>query len=110
VKKERIGISAGDYEGFIKEYARRVRDARPATITHEREIINLTELDNPNAPLIKKYCYELINLSNLEELLDPRDPRFRTHRFIDMSNWISPLDPDYKRIMGRATEIALRRS
>jgi hypothetical protein len=87
-----IGISAGDYDGYIKEYSRGIGRARPAMIKHETELINLTDLGNPNAPLMIKRCHELINLQELEELLDPRDPRFKTRRFIDMRYWKSPLE------------------
>jgi hypothetical protein len=86
---ERIGISCGDYEGFIQHYAWRVRVGRPLTLKRERCLINLLDM-SPGAPLTSKQEYELINLENLEELLDPRDPRFRTHQDIDMRFWVSP--------------------
>ena len=84
-----IGVPLGDYNGFIESYRQRIDFGRPLTIKHEIELINLQELDNPHAPLTAKHCHELINLKNLEELLDPRDPRFRTRQFIDMRGWKS---------------------
>jgi hypothetical protein len=65
-----MGISAGDYEGFIKEYSERIKFHRPL--------------------MIKRGCQELINLQDLDEMRDPRDPKFKTHQFIDMRGWVSP--------------------
>ena len=71
-----------DYEGYIKEYMRRIESTRPLMIRRNIERINLLEPNNPNAPLMITETQELINLENLEELCDPRDPRFKTNRFI----------------------------
>lgn len=86
----KYGISESDYDGYIKEYSNRIQHKRPLTVNREYELINLSDLGNPHAPLMIKRNQELINLENLEELYDPRDPKFRTHRDIDMRFWTSP--------------------
>jgi len=88
--KKEYGISMQDYDGFIEEYSRRIKYHRPLMINADRELINLSDLGDPHAPLMITQHRELINLSDLEELLDPRDPRFKTHQIIDMRHWVSP--------------------